>query len=209
MMRIRGDRMIIGLTGGSGTGKTEVARIFSQNSYEVIDYDLVTHEVYTPGSDCLAKIRERFGGEVFLSDGSLDRRALGAIVFADKGALCSLNSIVYKYILAYTADIIENSKGKKLLLDAPTLFEAGLDKKCDIIIGVIAPKGQRQKRIIERDGIDAQTAQNRINSQKTDEFYKENCDYIIENSADLETLRTKVMTVLRSIDNETGVPQKE
>lgn len=201
--------MIIGLTGGSGTGKTEVARIFSQNSYEVIDYDLITHEVYTPGSDCLADIRERFGDEVFLSDGSLDRRALGAIVFADKDALCSLNSIVYKYLLAYTADIIDNSKGKKLLLDAPTLFEAGLDKKCDKIIGVIAPKELRQNRIIERDGIDAKTAQNRINSQKTDEFYKENCDYIIENSADLETLRTKVMTVLRSIDNETGVPQKE
>lgn len=197
--------MIIGLTGGSGTGKTEIARIFAANAYEIIDYDKLTHEIYTPGSSCLEDIRARFGDELIKADGELDRKALGAIVFSDKEALEALNSIVYKYLLAHTADMIDNSRDKRLLLDAPTLFEAGLDGKCDVIIGVIADRELRLERICARDKIEREAAQNRINSQKDDEFYRENCDYIIDNSGDLDSLHRKVMTVLRSIDNEARI----
>ncbi len=201
--------MVIGLTGGSGTGKTEIARLFKKEGYEVIDYDRLTHEIYTPGSDCLDEIRERFGDEVFLKDGTLDRKALGAIVFSDKTALDSLNSIVYKYLTAYTADRIDNAGNKKLLLDAPTLFEAGLQEKCDKIIGVIAERELRAERICKRDGLSYEAAQNRISSQRSDDFYMEHCDYIIDNSGDLDKLYRMAMTVLRSIDNEAKIQAQE
>ncbi len=194
--------MIIGLTGGSGAGKTEIARIFAANSYEIIDYDKLTREIYTPNSACLADIRAHFGDEVFENDGSLKRKALGAIVFGDRDKLALLNSIVYKYLLAYTAEKISNSAGKRLVLDAPTLFEAGLNRKCDVIIGVISEKNKRIDRISLRDSLSRRDAENRINSQKSDGFYRENCDYIIVNSGDMENLHREAMTVLRSIENK-------
>ena len=130
--------MIVGLTGGTGTGKTSISKIFEKSGYKVINYDLVTRQIYSKGSRCLNEVVETFGKEILTSDGELDRRKLGEIVFSDKNSLDRLNKIVYKYILSLTAGEIEKSKNKKLLLDAPTLFESGLDKSCDVIVGVVA-----------------------------------------------------------------------
>jgi len=162
--------MIIGLTGGTGVGKSKASQFFSKWGFEVIDYDKITYEIYTPESQCMKEIKSEFGNKILNKDQSLNRKALGDIVFADKDALKKLNNIVYKYILAYTKDKIDNSNGKKLLLDAPTLFEAALNEKCDFVVGIIADKELRLKRIMERDGIDEKTALNRINSQKDDDF---------------------------------------
>lgn len=193
--------MIIGLTGGTGTGKTSISRYFAKAGFEIIDYDKVTREVYAKGSDCLIEIVSAFGSGILESDGSLNRKALGAIVFADKNALELLNKTVYKYILAYTDETIKNAGDKKLLLDAPTLFEAGLHEKCDSVVGVIADKNLRLERIMLRDGLDLSGAQNRINSQKSDEFYKENCDYIIENNGVLADMEKQVSEILKNIES--------
>lgn len=194
--------MIIGLTGGTGTGKTSVSRYFESAGYDVIDYDLITREIYKKGSACLKEIAEHFGSEILTSDGELDRRALGAIVFSDKKSLEKLNSIVYKYIIEYTADIIENSKDKKLLLDAPTLFEAGLQNKCDKLIGVIAPKELRVERVMQRDNLERERVIDRINSQKDDDFYIKNCDYIINNNGSVSYMEAQASDIIREIENE-------
>ncbi|MBR3934683.1 MAG: dephospho-CoA kinase [Clostridia bacterium] len=194
--------MIVGLTGGTGTGKTSISKIFEKSGYKVINYDLVTRQIYSKGSRCLNEVVETFGKEILTSDGELDRRKLGEIVFSDKNSLDRLNKIVYKYILSLTAGEIEKSKNKKLLLDAPTLFESGLDKSCDVIVGVVAKKELRLNRVAMRDGLLPERVQERINSQKPDEFYFSNCDYVIENNGSYDELAAKVEQILSAIDHK-------
>ena len=191
--------MIVGLTGGTGTGKTLISEYFKDFGFEVIDYDKITREIYLKGSDCLNEIVCAFGEDILTESGELERRKLGAIVFASKEKLDILNKIVYKYILEKTKNKIEEGKEKKLLLDAPTLFEAGLEKECDYVVGVIANKDLRLQRICQRDGLDRESAINRISSQKDNEFYQKNCHYIIENSGNLEELKIKTEKIIRSI----------
>lgn len=192
--------MIIGLTGGTGTGKTSVSKLFLKEGFEVIDYDKVTREVYVKGSPCLEEITKNFGKGILNADGTLNRKALGEIVFSKKEALDTLNNIVYKYILAHTKDIIENSHGKKLLLDAPTLFESGLSEKCDKIIGVIADRDIKIKRVSARDGLTPQRVMERIDMQLPDSFYIKNCDYIIENNHSLKELEEKANSILKELN---------
>lgn len=191
--------MIVGLTGGTGTGKTLISEYFKEFGFEVIDYDKITREIYLKGSDCLNEIVSAFGEDILTKTGELERRKLGSIVFSSKEKLDILNEIVYKYILEKTKKQIEEAKDKKLLLDAPTLFEAGLHKECDYVVGVIAEKELRLQRICQRDGLDRESAINRILSQKDDEFYRQNCNYIIENSGSREELKIKTQKIIRSI----------
>ncbi len=191
--------MIIGLTGGTGTGKTTISALFEQKGFKVIDFDKVTHEVYAPGSACINEISAAFGKEILLPDGSLNRRQLGEIVFADKKSLDTLNDIVYKYILAHTNKTIKAHKDKKLLLDAPTLFEAGLNKICDCIIGVIARKDIKISRVSVRDSLDTKSIEERINSQKPDSFYRDNCDFIIENNEGFRELEIQVNSIFEKL----------
>ena len=134
-----------------------------------------------------------------MEDEKLINPELAKIVFASKEKLDILNNIVYKYILEKTKKQIEEAKDKKLLLDAPTLFEAGLEKECDYVVGVIADKNLRLQRICQRDGLDRENAQNRISSQRNDEFFRQNCHFIIENSGNLEELKIKTEKIIRSI----------
>lgn len=191
--------MVIGLTGGTGTGKTSVSKVFEDAGFEVINYDLVTRRIYSKGSDCLNEVVSAFGKGILTEDGDLDRRKLGEVVFSDRESLDILNKIVYKYIVSLTADKISGSKGKKLLLDAPTLFESGLNEKCDLIVGVIAKKDIRIKRVTLRDNLSPQRVEERIQSQKSDEFYRDNCDYIIENNGSIEELNEQVKLILSDI----------
>ena len=191
--------MVVGLTGGTGTGKTSVSKFFEDAGFEVINYDLVTRSIYSKDSECLREVVSAFGDGILNPDGELDRKKLGEVVFSDRESLDILNKIVYKYIVSLTADKIENSKGKKLLLDAPTLFESGLNEKCDLIVGVIAKKEIRIKRVTVRDSLLPERVEERIASQKPDEFYRENCDFIIENDGSPEELALKVQKVLDAI----------
>ena len=191
--------MIVGLTGGTGTGKTMISEYFKASGFEVIDYDKVTREIYKKGSECLCELVCAFGEGILTNDGELERRKLGSIVFANKEKLDILNKIVYKYILEHTKKQIEESKDKKLLLDAPTLFEAELHRECDYVVGVIAKRDLRLNRICKRDGLDRESALNRILSQKDDDFYRKNCHFIIENNSTREEAIKKAEKIIRSI----------
>ena len=177
--------MVVGLTGQTGAGKSTVSKIFAEHGFEVINADLVARKVVEVGQPCLAEIAELFGNQVINSDGTLDRRALGRIVFCNKTKLETLNSVIYPYITAEILRMIQqfSDEGRKLiLLDAPTLFESHSDDFCDIIISVLAEPEIRLKRITERDGISETDARNRMDSQLSAEFFISRSDYIIENN---------------------------
>ena len=185
---------VVGLTGQTGAGKTTISKIFSDNGYTVIDADIVARKVVEKGSNCLYEIEELFGREVLNGDGTLNRKALAAIVFTDKTKLETLNTIMHPYITKEILRMIkENSKRgvRLILLDAPTLFESHADDFCEIIISVLADENVREQRIIARDSITQQQARQRMDSQYSDEFFISHSDYIIRNDGDIETV-TKI-----------------
>ncbi len=181
--------MVVGLTGQTGAGKSTVSRIFSENGYAVINADLVARTVVEKGSECLAEIADLFGSGVIDDNGCLNRKSLASVVFNDKAKLEMLDTIIYPYITGEILRLIKmySLSGKKLiLLDAPTLFESRADDFCEIIISVLADADIREKRIISRDSLTPEQAQQRMGSQLDDEFYISHSDYIIHNNGRLD-----------------------
>lgn len=181
--------MIVGLTGQTGAGKSTVSKIFAEKGFAVINADIVARKIVEKGSDCLRKLEASFGSDIINSDNTLNRKKLGSIVFSDNKKLHLLNSIMYPAITDEIKNQIQNysESGKKfILLDAPTLFESNTDKLCDIIVSVIADYDIRKKRIINRDGITSQQADDRINSQHSQDFFIRNSDYYITNNDSIE-----------------------
>ena len=147
---------LIGLTGQSGAGKTTVSDTFKEEGIPVINADFVAREVVKPKSPCLNDVIRAFGNEYLLPNGNLNRKMLANTVFTSKTKLSLLNSIMYPYITREILGIAdEYSKGgeKIVIVDAPTLFESGIDKYCKKIISVISDINVRLKRIIKRDNI--------------------------------------------------------
>lgn len=183
--------MVVGLTGQTGSGKTTVCNAFENNGFTVINADMIARKVVDKGSPCLAELEDCFGKEILTADGDLNRKYLSKIVFNDKCKLEQLNSISYPYI---TSEIlnqirINSDMGNKLiLLDAPTLFESRADDFCELIISVVAKYDIRLQRIISRDGLSKEEAENRMNSQHDEKFFVENSDFIIKNNKDLNNL---------------------
>ena len=161
---------IIGLCGGSGSGKGAVARIFSSFGILHIDTDRVYHEITSHPSECLDALVAEFGIEI-APDGALDRARLREIVFSEPSSnekLRRLNRISHKFVIAEIELLIENYKAngaKGVLIDAPLLFESGLDGRCEKVIAVTASKEVRIARIMLRDGITLDAARKRISAQ--------------------------------------------
>lgn len=192
---------IVGLTGQTGAGKTMVSRIFAENGFAVIDCDIVSRSVTETGSDCNKKLSEIFPS-CFDDKLMLDRKAMAEIVFNDTQKLRTLNQTIFPFIIKSIESRIEqlsDDGNKFILLDAPTLFEAGADKLCDLIVSCIADKNLRKERIMSRDGITAQLAESRISSQKSDEFFKKHSDYIIENNGSSESALVQTIDIINKI----------
>lgn len=182
---------VIGLTGQSGAGKTTVSMIFAEKGFSVINADMISRKVTEKGSPCLFKLKEAFGEDIIFPDGSLDRKKLGSIVFSDKSKLEKLDNICYPYINREIESEINNlsEKGEKMiLLDAPTLFEAGADKLCRLIISVTAEEKIREMRITKRDNITPQAARKRFASQLSEDFFAAHSDYRVTNNSSPESL---------------------
>ena len=185
---------IIGLTGQSGGGKSTVSGVFAERGFEVIDADKVSREVVARGSPCLKELSEAFGREMILPDGTLDRKRLGEIVFSDRERLRQLDGIMYPYIISrinLKIDSLRERGARFILLDAPTLFEAGADGLCEVIVSVTAREEIRLGRITERDGITEEMAKKRFSSQLSEEFFKAHSDHVIENNGSREELIQK------------------
>lgn len=192
---------VIGLTGQSGAGKTTVSQIFSKNGFAVINADKVARKVMEKGSSCLEKTCAVFG-DVKDSDGNLDRKLLASIVFTDMDKKKEYEGIIFPYITEEIEREIsdaEKNGDEYILLDAPTLFESGTDSLCSVIVSVICDREVRLARIISRDGITRQQAENRLNSQHSDDFYILRSDYVIANDGTGDELSEKTRSVIKMI----------
>ncbi len=188
---------ILGLTGGSGTGKSAACTAFARLGCGVIDAD-VTYRTLCDTCEPMLKEIQNIFGDVFSTDGKLDRKKLGAIVFADAQKLQQLNAITHPYIRQAARDAFAAYSKRGCLLciyDAPVLFEGQMETLCDKTCAVLAARNTRIARIVARDAITEEYAALRIDAQKDDAFYRERCDYIVQNDADLDTLYTQVRKI--------------
>ncbi len=178
---------IIGITGSSGAGKTTLSKILSErNDVKIIDADKVVREMSVPGCEYLEKIKETFGQEVILEDGNLNRKLLADKIYNNNEALEKLNKLTFKYVLEEILNQIKKIKELKeteiIIIDAPLLFESGLEKYCNYVIALIADKELKIERICQRDNIDEKVAKSRLNIQHEDSYYTEKADFVINNS---------------------------
>ena len=185
---------IIGLTGQSGAGKSTVRGIFERNGFEVIDCDSVAREIARKRA-FLDEISERFGDRLLNEDGSLNRLETASMIYGDSTKYSEYCGIIFPYITYDIMRKIELAAGD-VLLDAPTLFEAGIDSLCSDIISVIADEKLCGERISKRDGISLKKARERLSSQHCADFFKEHSDYIIENSGSENELCEKALAII-------------
>ena len=176
-------QVVLGLTGGTGAGKTSALNAIRALGGTVIDCDAVYHEMLESNDDMRNAIHVTFPG-VFSLDGKLDRKKLGQEVFADKERLEQLNAIIYKHIVPEVARRLAEGNGQLYAVDAINLMESGLDRLCDRTVAITSPLELRVRRIMNRDNITEQYARLRISAQKPDEFYRSKCDCELNNSAD-------------------------
>lgn len=171
--------LIVGLTGGTGAGKTSALAALEDLGGTVLDCDAVYHQMLRTDPALREAITAAFG-PVFCPDGSLDRQKLGTLVFSDHAALDRLNAIVYEYL---PPELLRRAQGHTLVgLDAISLMESGLGKLCACTVAVLAPAEDRVRRIMARDGISEDYARLRISAQPSDAFYRERCSHILENN---------------------------
>jgi len=172
---------IIGITGGSGAGKSSALRALKSLGALTLDCDAIYHKLLAENVELRVELEARFNG--VLSCGEIDRKRLGSIVFSDPSALLDLNAITHKYVSDSIAESIadwEAKGGKVVAIDAIALIESGRADRCDVVIGVAAPRETRILRIINRDKITREQAELRISAQKPDSFFRESCDYMLE-----------------------------
>ena len=175
-------RIILGLTGGTGAGKTSALNALRDLGGQVIDCDAVYHEILEGSEDFKNAINEKFPG-VFTQEGHLNRKKLGQEVFAKRERLDQLNTIVFRFLIPELERRVEAADGL-YAIDAINLFESGLDRLCDRTVAVTAPTELRVKRVMARDQISEQYARLRINAQKQDEFYRGKCDCELNNASE-------------------------
>ena len=166
----------LGLTGGTGAGKSHVCKRLAALGFNIIDSDTVAREVVTDGSPLLDKLAKEFGSDI-IKDGALDRALLASRAFVSRERTDALNSIMHPAIIERCRALAKIPS----VLDAPQLFEAGADKLCYKTIAVTAPLETRIERITARDSITREAALERINAQYDDEFFKAHCDFVLVN----------------------------
>ncbi len=177
-----GRPLVIGLTGPTGAGKTSALRAIESLGGCILDADAIYHEMLKTDVALRTALTDTFG-EVFLSDGSLDRQKLGAIVFGDPAELDKLNTIIYSHIPRELRRRMDATVAPVIGIDAINLIEGGLNAICNCTVAVLCPAEVRIRRIMARDHISEEYARLRVNAQKSDEFYRENCTYTLENTA--------------------------
>ena len=188
--------IVIGLTGPTGSGKSSVSKTAENFGFQVIDCDKTAREATEKGTEGLKALVSVFGKEILLPNGSLNRKALATLAFKDKESTDLLN----KTILPYIADlVVKQAAGQDTLLDAPTLFESGINKICNKTVAVLADKDIRLKRIIARDNLTLKEAETRINAGKDEEFYRQRADYVLYNNGDENAFLKRFSDIIKEI----------
>lgn len=195
---------VVGLTGGIGTGKSTAAEYLKGKGFAHIDADEIGRDITVDGSPMLSVLDRIFGPlgeygiegfEILREDGSLDRKALASIVFTDMERKKKLDEVMFKAIIAETErliDVYSEEEPIGILIDAPLLFEAGLDEKCDMVLLIVADMDVRIHRVCARDGATEQEVRDRINSQMSDEEKRLRSHVIVDNSGSLNELEEQL-----------------
>ena len=189
--------MIIGITGGTGCGKTTLLNLIAQMGGLILDCDAIYHRLLQTDTSLLSAIETRFPGTV--ESGALDRKALGTIVFSDEAALADLNRITHSAVKAEVLRQLE-TQPKLAAIDAIGLFESGLASLCDITVAITAPEAERIRRLMDRDGITEDYAKKRIAAQHTECWFREKCDYTLQNDGTPAQFQEKCLAFLHSLD---------
>ncbi len=184
------EMLVVGITGGSGCGKTTVLRELEAHGALILDCDEIYHELLADSAEMLSELDSAFPGTVH--DGALDRAALGAVVFASAEKLERLNAITHRYVSMEVDRRLREyamSGGTLAGIDAVELFSSGIAERCDTVIGVLADFEARAERIMARDHISRERAESRIRAQRPDAYYLQHCDHIVYNNADRESFQ--------------------
>ena len=195
-------KLIFGITGGTGAGKTTVSKSFEELGVNVIDADRVYHSLIKKGMKCLDEIAGYFGSAVLNEEGELDRRVLASIVFNDSKKLEKLNEITHRYIKEKICSLTEGDG--IYAIDAAVLIGSPVQGLCKYIVSVTADEEIRLRRIMERDSLSAEEAKQRISSQKKNSFYIDNSDYVIYNNGGSD-IKNEAKRILAAMTDERSI----
>jgi dephospho-CoA kinase len=184
---------VIGLTGNIGCGKSTVATMLRELGAEIIDADTVAHQVMAPPGPVYDSIVREFGREILAPDGSIDRRKLGQIVFADPGALRRLDSLVHPATSTTIRQMIATSSARVVVVEAIKLIEAGTYRVCNSVWIVTCTREQQIQRLVAERGLSREDAERRVNAQEPIEAKLSYADVVIDNSGRLEDTRRQVL----------------
>ena len=190
---------VIGLTGGSGAGKTTVLQLIKRHGGAALDCDRIYDELLATNAALRRDLCKAFGGSIFTADGTLDRTRLAERVFSSASALRELNTIVYYYMGVEIRRRLTELKKQGINLvgiDAVNLIESGLGELCETTVAVLAPEDARIARISARDGITSEKAKKRIAAQRGEDYYRKYAKLILENDGDEARLREKAEALL-------------
>ncbi|HAC33395.1 MAG TPA: dephospho-CoA kinase [Gammaproteobacteria bacterium] len=186
---------VIGLTGGIACGKTTASNFFAEQGIEIIDADIAAREVVAPGEPALTEIATRFGDEVLQPDGSLDRKKMRELVFADADKRKQLEAILHPRIRQRLRKQLQQAKGPYVIFSVPLMFESGLDQLTDRVLVIdVSPEVQRQ-RLIERDGSSVEQANAIVSAQMPREERNSRADDIVDNSTNLDDFISQLTSI--------------
>ena len=193
--------MIIGITGGTGCGKTTLLNLIADMGGLIIDCDAVYHELLRSNQALQGELEARFGSLID-EHGVFDRKKLGGVVFHDPAALADLNAIAHRHVVTAVKEILADAQARNIpaaAIDAIALFESGINKLCDVTVAVTAPADVRLRRLMERDCISAEYAQKRIDAQPAAEWFYQHCNYVLENNGSHAEFQSKCLAFLRDL----------
>ena len=194
--------IVIGITGPTGAGKTTVLNVLRELGGAVADCDGVYHELLSTSVPMREELAARFGPEIFVENGDLRRKELGAIVFGDPDALADLNAITHRHIVSELERRIAQAEGEgrpAIALDAVALLESGAGTLCGTTIAVTAPEELRVGRIMAREGIGEDYARARVKAQKPSAWFEERCAHTLRNDGEKASLEEQARELFKSI----------
>lgn len=198
--------MVIGLTGGIASGKSTVSAMLVEAGALLIDADRIAREIVLPGSPALTLIAERFGAQMLLEDGSLNRKRLGEVVFASEQERKALEQITHPAIRKRMLELMEQytseQPDKLVVVDAPLLYESEMEEMFQGVIVVYVPRATQLQRLMERDQLTHEQAEQRLDAQLNIEVKRERADYVISNDQDLVQTHKQVIQLLQQLDHE-------